>query len=66
MDCYMDDERNLTTEYIKHPKSFNNILYTPLFVSHLSFNKQFETGINTTELINKYHELYETYTKQIL
>lgn len=66
MDCYMDDERNLTTEYIKHPKSFNNTLYTPLFVSHLSFNKQVETGINTDELINKYHELYETYTKQIL
>ena len=60
-DCYVDDEHNLTTVYNKPPHSFTNILYTPLFVSHLSFYKQVETGINTMDLIAKYHELYEHY-----
>lgn len=62
-DCYVDDEHMLTTVYNQPPKPFNNILYTPLFVSHLSFYKQVETGINTPDLIKKYNELYETYIK---
>jgi hypothetical protein len=65
-DCYVDDEHNLTTVYNQPPKSFNNILYTPLFVSHLSFYKQVETGINTSDLIKKYHDLYEMYNKMFL
>ena len=38
----------------------NNILYSDLYVSHLSFYKQNETGINLDKLIDNYNELYIT------
>jgi hypothetical protein len=55
--CYGNDEYNLTVDYVKN-KNFKNILYTDFYVSHLSFYKQNETGINLNFLIECYHELY--------
>jgi len=54
-----DDEHNLTVNYVKN-RQFKNILYTDFYVSHLSFYKQNETGINLNELIYNYNELYNT------
>jgi hypothetical protein len=65
-DCFIDDEHNLTTQYLMPPKSFNNILYIPLVVSHLSFYKQIETNINIPDLINKYNQLFNLYNKTYL
>jgi len=57
-DCYMDDERNLTVDYVKDPElAFTNILYSDFYVAHLSFYKQIETGINIDNLIDKYDKL---------
>jgi hypothetical protein len=58
-DCYVDDEYNLTVDYV-YNRQFNNILYSDFYVSHLSFYKQNETGINLNKLIDKYNELYIT------
>ena len=55
-DCYHDDEYNLTVEYVKN-RNFKNILYSNFYVSHLSFSRQIETGINLDKLINDYHDL---------
>jgi FkbM family methyltransferase len=56
-DCYIDDECLLTVDYVKN-NFFNNILFTDFYVSHLSFYKQNETGINLNDLITKYDNLY--------
>jgi len=56
VDCYTDDERKLTVDFVKN-RNFNNILYPDFYVSHLSFYKQIETGINLDDLINKYNKL---------
>lgn len=62
-DCYKgDDEHNLTVECVKN-KEFNNILYSELYVSHLSFYKQNETRIDLKKLIEKYNKLYITIEK---
>jgi hypothetical protein len=58
-DCYHDDERILTIDYVKS-RGFKNIFYSDFYVSHLSFYKQNETGINLNNLIDKYHNLYNT------
>jgi hypothetical protein len=58
-DCYTDDEYNLTVDYVCN-RQFNNILYSDFYVSHLSFHKQNETGINLNKLIDNYNELYIT------
>jgi hypothetical protein len=58
-DCADDDERNLTVNYVCN-RQFNNILYSDFYVSHLSFYKQNETGINLNKLIDNYNELYIT------
>ena len=58
-DCGRDDEYNLTVDYVKN-RQFNNMLYSDFYVSHLSFYKQNETGINLNKLINNYNELYST------
>jgi hypothetical protein len=58
-DCYKDDEYNLTVDYVCN-RQFNNILYTDFYVSHLSFYRQNETGINLDKLIDNYNELYIT------
>ena len=56
--CHTDDEYNLTVNYVKN-NNFKNILYFNFCVSHLSFYRQVETGINLTDLINKYNKLYD-------
>ena len=58
-DAYTDDEYNLTVDYVKN-RQFKNVLYSDFYVSHLSFYKQNETGINLTALIDNYHKLYNT------
>jgi hypothetical protein len=54
-----DDEHNLTVDYVKN-NNFKNVLYTDFYVSHLSFYRQNETGINISQLITKYNILYNT------
>lgn len=54
---YGNDEYNLTVDYVKH-RHFKNVLYTDFYVSHLSFCKQIETGINLAVLQKRYHDLY--------
>lgn len=63
-DCYKDDEYNLTVHYVCN-RQFNNILYTDFYVSHLSFYKQNETGINLDKLIDNYNELYITIEENV-
>jgi hypothetical protein len=58
-DAYKDDEYNLTVNYVKNRK-FKNILYSDFYVSHLSFYRQNETGINLDKLIYSYDKLYYT------
>ena len=59
-DCYGgDDEYNLTFDYVKN-RNFKNVLYSDFYVSHLSFYKQNETGINLNQLIDNYNKLYYT------
>ena len=58
-DCSGDDEHKLTVAYVKN-RQFNNILYSDFYVSHLSFYKQNETGINLNKLIDSYNELHNT------
>jgi len=57
--CFIDDEFNLTVDYVKN-RNFKNVVYTDFYVSHLSFYRQIETGININDLINKYHNLHTT------
>jgi hypothetical protein len=61
-DCYVDDEYNLTVDYVCN-RQFNNILYSDFYVSHLSFYRQNESGINLHKLIDNYNELYITIEK---
>jgi hypothetical protein len=56
INCYGDDEHNLTVDYVNN-RQFKNILYTDCYVSHLSFYKQIETGIDLCDLIEKYANL---------
>jgi hypothetical protein len=58
-DCFVDDEYNLTVEFVKN-RQFKNILYSDFYVSHLSFFRQIETGINLDDLRGKYKMLYST------
>lgn len=58
-DCYNDDEFFLTVDFVTN-RNFKNILYTDFYVSHLSFCRQNETGINLNILIEKYNKLYYT------
>ena len=58
-DSYVDDEANLTQNYVKN-RNFKNILYSDFYVSHLSFYRQIESGIDLDNLINKYEKLYST------
>jgi hypothetical protein len=56
-DCYVDDEYNLTVDYVCN-RQFNNIIYSNFYVSHLSFFRQNQTRINVNKLIDNYNELY--------
>lgn len=38
---------------------FKNVLYTNFYVSHLNFGQQLADGMNTDDLIQKYHSLYD-------
>lgn len=57
-DCYIDDEWNLTVGYVQE-RNFRNVLYADFYVSHLSFYKQVETEIDSDDLVQKYHQLYD-------
>ena len=56
-DCYVDDEYNLTVNFV-YNRQFKNILYSDFYVSHLSFYRQIETGINLNKLRDSYDKLY--------
>ena len=58
-DAYEDDEAILTIKYVKE-NNFKNILYSDFYVSHLSFYRQVETGIDLNKLTNSYDKLYNT------
>lgn len=60
-DCHVDDEYNLSVDYVNN-RGFQNVFYSDFYVSHLSFFKQVETGINLNDLLIK----YETLAKDIL
>ena len=62
-DCYRDDELNLTVDFVKK-KNFRNVLYTDFYVSHLSFYRQNETGINVNDLVRKYDNFYSHISKR--
>jgi len=55
-DCGNDDEQNITVKYVKEC-GLKNVLYTNLYVAHLSFYKQEETKINSNDLRVKYAKL---------
>jgi len=55
-DCFVDDEYNLTVDYVTN-RFFQNVLYADMFVAHLSFYKQIETGIDLNKLCNKYRAM---------
>jgi FkbM family methyltransferase len=61
-DSYMnnEDEYNLTVDYVNN-RGFKNALYADFYVSHLSFYKQVETGINSDKLIKLYEKLSDEY-----
>jgi hypothetical protein len=55
-DCGLDDEHNLTVEYVKE-KNFKNEIYCNFIVAHLSFYRQEDTGIDSNKLRIKYTKL---------
>ncbi len=57
VDAYLDDEHNLTVDYVKH-RQFKNVLYSNFYVSHLSYYMQNETGISLSSLLEQYKRLY--------
>ena len=63
-DCYEQDEHNLTVDYVENRK-FKNIFYSDFYVSHLSFFRQNETGINLYDLVIKYDEFYDRFMNDI-
>jgi hypothetical protein len=56
VDCFEEDEHNLTVEYVIN-RNFKNVLFSDFYVSHLSFYKQIETGIDLNDLVKKYQGL---------
>jgi hypothetical protein len=59
INCSGDDEHTLTVDYVNN-RQFKNILYSDFYVSHLSFYRQIETGINVSDIQEKYNRLYQT------
>jgi hypothetical protein len=56
-DCFIDDdEYMLTVDYVKN-RNFKNVFYTDFYVSHLSFFRQIETGIDLDKLRKKYDNM---------
>ena len=55
----IEDEHTLTVDYVKN-RQFNNIIYSDFYVSHLSFYKQNNSGINLNQLLISYNNLYNT------
>jgi hypothetical protein len=56
--CVQNDEHLLTVEYV-NTRKFKNVLYFDFYVSHLSFFRQLETGIDHSRLIDEYDAFYE-------
>lgn len=63
VNVYPDDEHHLTVSCVTQ-NGFKNVLYTDFYVSHLSFYKQIETGINIDDLLEKYNNLYLDFEKK--
>lgn len=57
--CFVDDERMLTVDFVRE-RGFQNVFYADMYVAHLSFYKQIETGIDLNKLWAKYRELCST------
>ena len=55
-DCGQDDEQILTVVYVKL-KNFVNEIYSDFIVSHLSFYRQEDTGIDSDKLRVRYSKL---------
>jgi len=60
-DCYVDDEYNLTVDYVKNA-NFKNVYYSDFYVSHLSFGPQ---QMNFDLIRQKYNELCDTIVKDM-
>ena len=66
-DCYSknnDDEKMLTVDYVLE-KEFQNILYTDFYVSHLSFFKQENMGLNSDKIIPLYDKLCDKFISSL-
>jgi hypothetical protein len=57
-DCYSNDEAHLTVTFVE-TKNFVNVLYPNFYVAHLSFWRQVETNIDSTNLLRRYNDLFE-------
>ena len=59
---YADDELELTVGLVQHKAfGFRNELYKPLFVSHLGFFRQRETGLDSEYLCKQYTALADSF-----
>jgi hypothetical protein len=58
-DAYVDDEYNLTVRFV-HDRQFNNVLYTDFYVSHLSFFRQLDGGMDLNAIRAKYLAFFDT------
>jgi hypothetical protein len=63
-ECWPDDENLLTTDYVLNRK-FINVFYSDFYVSHLSFYRQIETGINLDKLRIRYKELCDSFIDKV-
>jgi len=63
-ECWPDDENLLTTDYVLNRK-FINVFYSDFYVSHLSFYRQIETGINLDKLRIRYKELCDSFIEKV-
>ena len=54
----------LTVDYVLE-KEFQNILYTDFYVSHLSFFKQENMGLNSDKIIPLYDKLCDKFISSL-
>jgi hypothetical protein len=64
-DCFVDDERMLTVDFVRD-RGFRNAIYSDFIVAHLSFYKQNETGLNSLRISDKYSTFADEYLKSRL
>ena len=62
--CWPHDEHLLTTDYVLNRK-FINVFDSDFYVSHLSFYRQIETGINLDKLRIRYKELCDSFIDKV-